>query len=220
MSYFNKKIFTMRQVVGLLTSVFLGITVIAYAAVNIPYSFTSGNPIRAGEMNDNFTAVKNAIDVLEIKAATLEGKVATLENKVAALEAKDADLVTVGDNSYFTGTTWGGDIETGIGRTARMVINFTDSTYANITIIAYDSETGFSSGIQADYTNCRYSVGTISYGAMPGTISLGCNLGVLANVRINRPSNNLIRGSAFIGNSTLNTNHPKLAHGNFEFSKW
>ena len=53
---------------------------------------------------------------------------------------------------------------------------------------------------------------------MPGTISLGCNLGVLANVRINRPSNNLIRGSAFIGNSTLNTNHPKLAHGNFEFS--
>ena len=49
-------------------------------------------------------------------------------------------MVTVGDNSYFTGTTWGGDIETGIGRTARMVINFTDSTYANITIIAYDSE--------------------------------------------------------------------------------
>lgn len=61
---FNKKRFTMRQVVGLLTVVFLGIAVIAYA-VNIPNSFTSGNPIRSSEVNANFNAVKNAVDALE-----------------------------------------------------------------------------------------------------------------------------------------------------------
>lgn len=41
MSYFNKKRFTMQQVVGLLTIVFLGVTAIAYAAV----SFTENNGV-------------------------------------------------------------------------------------------------------------------------------------------------------------------------------
>ncbi len=52
MSYFNKKKFTMRQVVGLLTGVFLGITVIAYAST---VTFTAGTTISS-------TAVKGAID--------------------------------------------------------------------------------------------------------------------------------------------------------------
>ncbi|MFZ3090211.1 MAG: hypothetical protein WA240_06290 [Nitrospirota bacterium] len=64
MNYFNKKSFTMRQVVGLLTIVFLGIAVIAYA-VTIPNTFNNGDPISSSQMNLNFTAVKNAIDVLE-----------------------------------------------------------------------------------------------------------------------------------------------------------
>ena len=54
----------MRQVVGLLTIVFLGIAVIAYA-VTIPNIFNNGDPISSSQMNLNFTAVKNAIDVLE-----------------------------------------------------------------------------------------------------------------------------------------------------------
>lgn len=209
MSYFNKKRFSMRQVVGLLTGVFFGITVIAYAAVNIPYSFTSGNPIRASEMNDNFTAVKNAVDALETKTATLEGKVTTLEGKVAALEGKDADLVAANDLS---GTAWGGFIYNGIGATAFFSITFIDSQNMSMRITGQDSETGGPSGIQVDYTNCRYAVSG-------GVVSLGCNLGVLTNMRINRPYNNYITGFAFIGNSTLNTNHPKLSHGNFYLNK-
>jgi len=197
----------MRQVVGLLTVVFLGITAFAYA-VNITYTFSSGSPIRASEMNQNFTDVKNAVDALEAKAATLEGKVTTLESKVAALETKDANLITANDLS---GTAWGGFIYNGVGSTAFFSITFTDSQNMTMRITGQDSETGFSSGIQVDYT-CRYT-------AWGGMVSLGCNLGMLTNMRINRPNNNYITGFAFIGNSTLNTNHPKLSHGNFYLNK-
>lgn len=209
MSYFNKKRFTMRQVVGLLVIVFLGITAAAYA-VNITYTFSSGSPIRASEMNQNFSDVKNAVDTLEAKAATLEGKVTTLESKVAALEAKDADLITRSDN--LSGTAWGGFIYNGVGATAFFSLTFIDSQNVTVIITGQDSETGGSSGIQVDYSNCRYRIAA-------GTISLGCNLGVLTGVKINRPYNNNITGSAFIGNSTLNVNHPKLSHGDFYLSK-
>lgn len=66
MRYFSKKRFTMRQVAGLLTIVFLGVSVITYA-VTIPNSFSGGNPILAGEMNANFTALKTAVDALEAR---------------------------------------------------------------------------------------------------------------------------------------------------------
>ena len=49
MSYFNKRRFTMRQIVGLLIIVFLGITVIAYAAVNIPNTFAPNTTISASQ---------------------------------------------------------------------------------------------------------------------------------------------------------------------------
>ncbi len=47
----------MGQVVGLLAVVFIGITVFAYAAVNIPYTFTSGMTAKASEVNANFQAL-------------------------------------------------------------------------------------------------------------------------------------------------------------------
>lgn len=209
MSYFSKKRFTMRQVVGLLTIVFLGITVAAYA-VNITYTFTSGNPIRASEMNQNFTDVKSAVDTLEAKVATLEGKVTTLESRVATLETKDADLITSSDN--LSGQQWAGPINVGRGRTANIGIIFIDSQNATVVVTGYDSETDASSGSLVEYTPCRYRVTT-------GIISLGCNLGVLTDVRINRPWNTIISGFAFIGNSTLNVAHPKLAHGDFYLNK-
>lgn len=209
MSCFNKKRFTMRQVVGLLVIVFLGITVIAYAAVNIPYSFTSGNPIRASEMNDNFTAVKNAFDALETKAATLEGKVTTLESKVAALEAKDAGLVPYDYN--FSGTRWSGDVLGGQGRSERIVLEFIDTQNIVVTITAFDTETGASSGQQVSY-NCKYKIAT-------GAIWLGCNLGILTELRF-VAGYDRIDGLAFIGNSTLNVAHPKLTHGYFSLYKF
>lgn len=60
MSYFSKKRFTIGQVVGLLTVVFLGIVVITYA---VSFSdFTSGTTISSSEMNTKLTALKDAIN--------------------------------------------------------------------------------------------------------------------------------------------------------------
>ena len=70
MSYFNKKKFTMRQVVGLLTGVFLGITVIAYAAVTVPNTFTSGTTISSSQVNANFTALGNAMPAVKAVEST------------------------------------------------------------------------------------------------------------------------------------------------------
>ena len=70
MKYFSKKRFTMRQVVGLLTVVFLGITVIAYAAVTVPNTFSSGTTISSGQVNANFTTLGNAMPAVKNNAST------------------------------------------------------------------------------------------------------------------------------------------------------
>jgi outer membrane murein-binding lipoprotein Lpp len=41
-------------------------------AVSIPNAFTAGTPIKASDINANFTALKTATDTLEAKVATLE----------------------------------------------------------------------------------------------------------------------------------------------------
>ena len=61
MSYFSKKTFTMRQVIGLLTGVFLGISVIAYAEVTVPNSFSNGQTISSGQVNENFSTLATAM---------------------------------------------------------------------------------------------------------------------------------------------------------------
>ncbi|MFZ3089719.1 MAG: hypothetical protein WA240_03755 [Nitrospirota bacterium] len=70
MKYFSKKSFTMRQVVGLLVVVFLGITVIAYAAVTVPNSFSTGTTISSSQVNANFTALGNAMPAVKNNAST------------------------------------------------------------------------------------------------------------------------------------------------------
>jgi hypothetical protein len=64
-NYISKKRFSMKQVVSVLVVVFLGITVLAYAAVSIPNNFTPNTTAKASEVNANFNAVKTAIDALE-----------------------------------------------------------------------------------------------------------------------------------------------------------
>jgi hypothetical protein len=64
MSYFNKKSFTMRQVIGLLTIVFLGISAITYAVSFT--DFTSGTTISSSEMNTKLNALKDAINKKDI----------------------------------------------------------------------------------------------------------------------------------------------------------
>ncbi len=70
MSYFSKNRFSLRQVVLLLTIVFIGVAVISYATVTIPNTFSSGTTISSSQMNDNFTAVKNAIEPLQVSNFT------------------------------------------------------------------------------------------------------------------------------------------------------
>ena len=73
MSYFNKKRFTLDkdlrpcqgQVIGLLTVVFLGITAIAYSA-SIPNSFSNGQTISSGAVNQNFQALADAINTGDV----------------------------------------------------------------------------------------------------------------------------------------------------------
>lgn len=77
MKYFSKKSFTMRQVVGLLTIVFLGITVIAYAAVTVPNTFSSGTTISSSQVNANFTTLGNAISGTAENLRIIRGSIGT-----------------------------------------------------------------------------------------------------------------------------------------------
>ncbi|MFZ3063854.1 MAG: hypothetical protein WA277_01035 [Nitrospirota bacterium] len=65
MKYFSKKSFTMRQVVGLLTVVFLGISVFTYAAVSFT-DFTTNTTISSSEMNTKLNALKDAVNKVTV----------------------------------------------------------------------------------------------------------------------------------------------------------
>lgn len=73
--YFFKKKFSTGQVVGLLTTAFLGVTVFAYATVTIPNIFTADTTAKASEVNANFQAVADAIN--NRTSATLAGMAGT-----------------------------------------------------------------------------------------------------------------------------------------------
>ncbi len=60
MSYFSKKRFTTRQVIGLLTVVFLGIAAITYAVSFT--DFQNGSTISSSEMNTKLNALKDAVN--------------------------------------------------------------------------------------------------------------------------------------------------------------
>lgn len=64
--YFLKKRFSTGQVVGLLATVFLGVTVVAYATVTIPNNFTAGTTAKANEVNANFQAIADAIPGIKV----------------------------------------------------------------------------------------------------------------------------------------------------------
>jgi len=68
--YIAKKRFSVSQVVGLLALVFIGITVLAYATVNIPYTFTSGTTAKASEVNANFQALSAAMPAVKTTGLT------------------------------------------------------------------------------------------------------------------------------------------------------
>lgn len=61
-SFLTSKRFTTGQVAGLLAAVFSGITVLAYAGVTVPHSFTADTTAKASEVNANFQAIADAIN--------------------------------------------------------------------------------------------------------------------------------------------------------------
>ncbi|WP_287372064.1 hypothetical protein [Oceanithermus sp.] len=56
-------------------------------AVTIPNSFSSGEVVSAAKMNQNFQALKAAVDTLESKVGALETDNADLKDKLSALQA-------------------------------------------------------------------------------------------------------------------------------------
>ena len=69
MNTLSKKRFSLRQVIVMLAIVISGIAVISYGAVTIPNTFSSGDTISSSEVNQNFTAVKTAIDSMNTPLA-------------------------------------------------------------------------------------------------------------------------------------------------------
>jgi hypothetical protein len=96
MSYFNKKRFTMRQVIGLLTIVFLGITAIAYAAVSFT-DFTTGSTISSSEMNAKLNALKNAVNNASLTAQGIQGDLIVSIPSDTAVEIVGVDFTCPAD---------------------------------------------------------------------------------------------------------------------------
>ena len=75
MSYFNDKNYSLRQIVIFLTIAFSLVTVISYAAVLLPNTFTAGTTISASQVNANFDALKTAVDSNTTQISALAAKV-------------------------------------------------------------------------------------------------------------------------------------------------
>ena len=102
MSYLSKKRFTMRQVIGLLTMVFLGVTVIAYAVSFT--DFQQNTTISSSEMNTKLNALKDAINK---KDTSCQGNSANdIMVKVGPL-CVDKYEASVWSNADGTGTAYG-----------------------------------------------------------------------------------------------------------------
>ncbi len=80
-----------------LFGIFIAVLGLWGLAVTLPHTFSSGQVIKASEMNANFNALKNAIGALETEVNSLKAKVATLEGQAAQHDAK---LSRVPDGFY------------------------------------------------------------------------------------------------------------------------
>jgi hypothetical protein len=66
-------------------------------ALIIPYTFTAGTKAKAGEVNDNFTAVKAFVDLLETNQASDEVNIATLQTGKADINGSFTERFQVAD---------------------------------------------------------------------------------------------------------------------------
>jgi hypothetical protein len=77
--------------------------------VSIPYSFTTGTVIEAGEMNSNFTAVKNFADGLATGANIDSGAITAAKIGTGAVETAKLADGSVTSVKLAAGVLTGGD---------------------------------------------------------------------------------------------------------------
>jgi len=79
MSNTNNKRYSLKQVVILLTIALSLATVLSYAAVTIPNTFTPGTTISSSQVNANFDAVKTAVDTVTTAAGAADTRLTAVE---------------------------------------------------------------------------------------------------------------------------------------------
>lgn len=62
------------------------------AAVNLPHTFKAGDPIKSSEVNENFDALKQAVETLQSQVSSLSSQQSTVNNRVSSLEQFKQDL--------------------------------------------------------------------------------------------------------------------------------
>jgi hypothetical protein len=132
-----KKKFSFFEVIGLAVVAMLGISIIAYAATSVPHIFSSGMPARAGEVNANFAALRDAISKLEdrfgIADSVLPGECPSDMAKVGTL-CVDRYEASIWSNPDGTGQQYGivppGSAEPTFPDTFPQNGNWTEKLYA------------------------------------------------------------------------------------------
>lgn len=92
----NKKI-----IIGSLMGCIFGATV-GYSAsiVSLPHTFTAGTPIKASEVNENFTALANSIESLKTNNGYTTKSSSFVEENLTAIEPVVGTTVNTNNNSY------------------------------------------------------------------------------------------------------------------------
>ncbi len=111
MKHFQKKIFSLKQVSGLLTAVFLGIAALAYG-VTLPFpKFVAGDVISSSQVNSNFKALKDAVDPLEAQMTSGYTKFENLNYDFVTVTSTETPLMTTAGSHMFTKNLADSDIE-------------------------------------------------------------------------------------------------------------
>jgi Chaperone of endosialidase len=197
-------------------------------AMTIPKTFIVGQPIKASDLNTNFTAVKTAVDALEVKTLRF-GSVATGGNAVSSLKlinsgtgnglistTSGTTFGTAGVAGYNTGTTnftvgvygeakasQSGTGVKGIGGIAGGYFEAVHIGAGGVGVIAVaNSGTGVdatgSTGVRATGT----SVGVTASG-MTGVSGTGTNVGVTGISSIDQAQGVGVAGVGGIGGTTV-----------------
>jgi hypothetical protein len=92
-----------------LTVIALGVTHVAAAQVELPHAFEAGQPARAAEVNDNFTAIEDAVNTA-----------------AAAIELNAADIAALADQ---VGLEWQGGWQDGVEYERLDLVSYEGSTW-------------------------------------------------------------------------------------------